>query len=88
MLFGSHRHNQLESGSVWRGHLTAKSMVDVNAPFEGTIQSTQEVIIRNGPSVVADITAGSLVIERGATFRGRLRIGRLPAVTHPREPSA
>jgi cytoskeletal protein CcmA (bactofilin family) len=78
-----------ESGAVV-APIRARS-VEIRGAVMGDVIAAREVVIHAGGRLHGDVDAPSLVIERGATFNGRVRMVRpersraadVPAATHP-----
>ena len=51
--------------------------VNVNGRVTGNIVATSFIFISGGSKVVGDVTGPSINIEKGAKFRGNLRMGEL-----------
>ena len=51
--------------------------VNVNGKVTGNIVATSFIFISGGSRVVGDVTGPSINIEKGAKFRGNLRMGEL-----------
>ncbi|MCB1211444.1 MAG: polymer-forming cytoskeletal protein [Verrucomicrobiales bacterium] len=68
-----------ENGYI-KGNIQSGTVV-IFGRVDGDITSKERCEAKSTAVIVGDITAGSFAIEEGATFQGRSRVGKVPAVT-------
>ncbi|MBZ5612272.1 MAG: polymer-forming cytoskeletal protein [Acidobacteriia bacterium] len=71
--------------AIVKSQISAREVV-VRGSVNGSVNVSERIDIRNGGSVVGDVTAHSVSIEEGAYFKGSIDMRRTEAARQPAQP--